>query len=223
MTYEIDSWMLMFSGVSAYNIWSGASITKEHANHNGGAVWKYLVDASEFYNREEVLGEVLSTDWSHSQMERKRFRSALKTGVAYGYVSESKKSAFGIVYNRTNNSNTYFDSTFSNVNCIKFDACDCDNDPAGNWKEGNYSKKDYLGYKMDLPAKHMRRYLELHNLSRWKKYRVIWYDKHGDPVSDYQIIKSNFKGELKLHHPTLKTDGTSPFALYRVQLVERQK
>jgi hypothetical protein len=161
ITYEIDSWMLMFSGVSGYNIWSGGSRNEKHSNHNGRAVWKYLVQASNFYNREEVLGEVLSTEWQHSQMERMKFRKALKTGVAYGYVSENKVNAFGIVYNRTNNSNTYFDSTFSDVNCQKLDACDCDNDPAGNWREGFYDQKNYLGYKIDLPAKHMRRYLKI--------------------------------------------------------------
>jgi hypothetical protein len=216
ITYEVDAWMTMFSGVSGYNLWAGFSVKESDGHFNGRSVWKYLVDASEFFNREEIKGQILLSDWSHSQMERRKLKKHLKTGVAYGYVSEDKVNGFGIVYNRTNNSTTYFDSTFSDANCQLLDACDCDNDPIGNWREGYYKENDYLGYKMDLPAKHMRRYLKLKKLLKFKKYRVIWYDKNGDPVSDHQIVRSNLKGEIKLKHPTLKTDGTSPFALYRL-------
>lgn len=219
--YEIDSWIPLFSGIAGYNIWSGESIREELSDYHGPVVWKFPIESNKFYNNEINLNRILGGDWSLSKYERKKWGRKVKSAIAYGYIASNKRESFGLIFNRTFNAHTQFDSTYSSKNCPEvFDACDCDNDPITQKEIYQYHKPNFLNYALDITDNHLGKYLKLKGLKAWSKYRITWYNNKGEPISDYQNLTSNIAGQIKLKHDAkliVEGNNKTPFLLFKIE------
>ena len=230
-TAHVDSWTTLFGGFAGFQLWTGSDLTNTDFP-NGPPLWKYPIRVEKFFNNQPwFYNGVINTKWTKSKFERKRCGNSLKTGVAYGYVSDNKENAFGMVYNRTYNHYTNRDQNmdtdgYPNNTCYEGELSDSDNDGPCNYNYGyHYSEDDYLNYPIDMDNYHMARRLKLNGLDNNSNYVVIWYNPD-DPnfVNQAYIRYVGPTGKLRLRHPYHLT-GTSerPILLFSAKKLDLSK